>query len=92
VQVKVFANMQEDFVCRNKLMLQDLMVNVHAVKEADDYQRKKKRRKWIFYKVKKLFKKQNFGETRQNQVRNEILNINKNEIIKHRNENSALGL
>ena len=74
------------------MMLQDLMANVHAVKEADDYQRKKMKKKWIYYKVKKLFTRKNFGKTRQNQVHNEILNINIKEIIRHRNQHSADGI
>ena len=57
------------------------MCNVYAVKEADDYQKKKIKKNWMFYKVKKLFTKNNFGKTRQGQVHNEILNINIKEII-----------
>ena len=57
------------------------MSNVCAVKEADDYQKKKIKKNWMFYKVKKLFTKNNFGKTRQGQVHNEILNINIKEII-----------
>ena len=33
VSVKAFVNMQADFVCRNKLMLYDMMLNIYSVQE-----------------------------------------------------------
>jgi len=33
VSVKAFVNMQADFVCRDKLMLYDMMLNIYSVQE-----------------------------------------------------------